>query len=91
MPSLVREMAAWNVYGSPEGKFCNVFTDYDASYRDSLLVPYDPNSCTIKEIAALPHLSNSMRFRDAADAGAPNPFCRIPFSEVLTEMTYLDL
>ena len=77
---LIREDAAWNLYTVERNHFSK------EKHKYSLLVPYDPRTARIAEIAMLPHLSNNKCSREAADAQGPRPgLCRIRFENVLVE------
>ena len=74
---MIREDAAWNLYTVKRNHFRR------QKHKYSLLVPYDPGTATVTEIAMLPHLSNNYCSREAHDAEVSHPFCRIRFEDMI--------
>ena len=75
---LIREDAAWNLYTVERNLF------QKEKHGRSLVVPYDPSTARIADVAMLPHISNNYCNRESADAEAPHPFCRVRFADVLS-------
>ena len=78
---LLREEAAFNVYRIDEKGLKR-----ETHFKSSLVVPYNPHTLTIPDIATLPHLSNNYCDSDGSQQDvlvAAHAFCTIALRDVL--------
>ena len=74
---LIREDAARNLYTIDNNQLKR------KKHESSLMVPFSPTTVTVADIARLPHISNNYCNREAADAEATHPLCRLKFKSLL--------
>lgn len=77
-PLMIRETAAWSLYHIKNDEFHKGKRDF----KQTLVVPFDPHTSRIANIAKLQHLSNNYCMIEEPPEGAA---CTIAFDDVLTK------